>query len=92
MIVRILGVGQFEVSDDRLEALNEHDEAIVRAVEAGDEVAFDRSLEALLAGVREAGRPVPDDHLGSSDLMLPGPDATIEDVRVLLSEEGLIPG
>jgi Cu+-exporting ATPase len=64
----------------------------VRAVEAGDEAAFDRSLEALLAGVRETGRPVPDDYLGPSDLVLPGPDATIEDVRALLSEEGLIPG
>ena len=92
MIVRILGEGQFEVPDDRLDALNEHDEGIVRAVEAGDEAAFDRSLEALLTGVRETGQAVADDYLGPSDLVLPGPDATIEDVRALLSEEGLIPG
>jgi hypothetical protein len=45
-----------------------------------------------LSLVREVGERVPDDYLGSSELVLPNADATIEEVRALLGEEGLIPG
>lgn len=92
MIVRVLGEGQFDVPDDRLDELNELDEEILRAVEVGDLKAFSRALEALLAEVRRAGSPMAHDHLGPSDLVLPGPDATLDEVRGLLDEEGLIPG
>jgi len=92
VIVRVLGEGQFDVPDDRLDELNELDEEILRAVEAGDLEAFSRALEALLAEVRRAGSPMAHDHLGPSDLVLPGPDATLDEVRGLLDEDGLIPG
>ncbi len=92
MIVRILGEGQFDVPDDALKGLNQHDEEIIGAVAAGDEATFRRALTALVAGVREAGRPLDPSHLGGSHLILPGPDATIEEVRSLLSEDGLVPG
>ncbi|MFC9955139.1 hypothetical protein ACFVIN_32780, partial [Streptomyces prasinus] len=44
--------------------------------------------------VHELGEPLPDDALEPSDLILPSPDATIEEVRRLLSDDGdgLIPG
>lgn len=92
MIVRILGEGQFDVADERIAGLNQHDEALVEAVEAGDETAFQAHLGALLGAVRAVGRALPDDHLGPSDLVLPPSDATIGDVRGLLADEGLIPG
>lgn len=92
MIVRILGEGQFEVDDARLAELNYLDEALVTTCEAGDGEAFARDLVALVAGVRAAGTPVPDEYLGPSDLLLPGPDATLEEVQGMLSEEGLLPG
>ena len=92
MIVRILGEGQYDVSEERLEELNDLDEQLIRAVEGGDEAAFAESLEGLLAGVREGGRRLSDDHLGPSDLVLPDPDSTLEEVRGLLGGEGLIPG
>jgi len=38
------------------------------------------------------GKPVPADHLGPSEFIIPGDDATLDEVRDLLSEEGLIPG
>jgi hypothetical protein len=92
MIVRILGEGQLEVPDSALDGLNQIDEDIIRAVETGDEDAFRRDLEALLDRVRSTGTPVPDDYLGPSDLMLPSGDSTLEEVRSLLGDEGLIPG
>ena len=92
MIVRILGEGQYDVSDDALPRLNELDSAVEAGVEAGDEAAFATALAALLEGVRTAGVPHPADALDESDLILPPADATLAEVRDLLSDEGLIPG
>ena len=92
MIVRILGEGQYDVSDGSVAALNELDDAVEAAVASGDETAFRSALEALLAGVREHGTRHPDDSLDESDLILPPDDATIDEVRHLLAGDGLIPG
>jgi len=92
MIVRILGEGQLEVADDKLDSLNEIDRVVESAVESGDDHAFTTSLAALLDGVRRSGKPLPQDSLDDSDLILPPADATIEEVRQLLQGDGLIPG
>jgi hypothetical protein len=92
VIVRILGEGQIDLPDDAMDPLNEVDDELVAALDAGDQRAYTEALERLLTGVRAAGRPVAEDYLGPSDLVLPGPDASIEEVRALLSDEGLIPG
>ena len=92
MILRILEEGQLDVPDGALDELNDLDDNLVVAVEAGDDAGFRSSLEALLARVRELGTPVPADHLGPSELFLPAADATLEDVRKLMDEEGLLPG
>lgn len=54
MIVRILRQGQFDVPDMALDTLNELDEALVTAIESGDDDTFTRALAELLAGVRTA--------------------------------------
>jgi hypothetical protein len=92
VILRILGEGQLEVADESLHELNELDEALIGAVDKGDEAQFRRCLTHLVNRVREVGKPVPPDHLGPSEYIIPGPDATLDEVRELLSEEGLIPG
>ena len=94
MIIRILGEGQYDVSDEALDRLNELDSAVETAVESGDEGAFGTALAALLEGVRTVGVAHALDSLDESDLILPPADATIGEVRELLSEsdEGLIPG
>ena len=91
MIVRILGEGQFEVDDARLEELNRLDDRVVEAIEAGDDGEFAAALDDLLTTVRTQGSKVPDDHLGGSELVLPEAGASLEEVRSLLDEEGLIP-
>jgi hypothetical protein len=94
VILRILGEGQFEVADANLEELNRLDDNVQKAVQASDHDRFAVALEALLRGVRSLGSAVPPDYLGPSELVLPGPDSSLEDVRAMLdtSEEGLIPG
>lgn len=92
MIVRILGEGQLEVPDAELDTLNALDADVQAAVEAGDETAFRTALQALVAGVRASGTPVADDALVESDFVLPAPDASLEEVRELLGDEGLVPG
>ena len=92
MIIRILGEGQFDVAEHTVEALNGIDNELQVAVDSNDEVGFREALRSLLALVREVGERVPDDYLGPSELVLPNADATIEEVRALLGDEGLIPG
>jgi hypothetical protein len=92
VIVRILGEGQLHVDDDAVAELNELDAKLEAAVERHDEAAFRPALDALLARVRSAGRPVDPGSLEPSELIVPGPDATMAEVHKLLSDEGLIPG
>ncbi|GGZ69984.1 hypothetical protein ACFOOM_03245 [Streptomyces echinoruber] len=92
MIVRIMGEGQVRLADGHLAELNPLDDELLREMENGDGPGFRRTLHALLTKVRELGEPVPDDSLEPSDLILPAPDATLEEVRNLLSDDGLIPG
>jgi hypothetical protein len=92
VIVRIMGEGQYDLADGHVNALNHLDGKIEKAVEDGDEESFRAGLDELLAAIRVAGRQLPDDALLDSDLMLPPADATLEEVRELLGDEGLIPG
>ena len=93
MIVRILTEGQWELSDDAVRTLSPLDDEVEKAVRTGNEAELAAALHALLEQVRSSGRPVPDDQLLDSDLILPSTAATVEEVRELLSgsEEGLIP-
>jgi hypothetical protein len=92
VIVRIMGEGQVELDDAHLAELNKLDDELSRETESGDEAGFRRTLEALLDAVHRMGTPVPDDLLEPSELILPERDATIDDVRAMLSDNGLIPG
>ena len=91
MIVRILGEGQYDLPEPALARLNELDAALEAAVEAGDEAAFAAALVALHDGVRSIGAAHDPDSLDESDLILPPADATIDQVRQMLNDDGLIP-
>lgn len=92
MIVRIMGEGQLEVADSHLTELNKLDNELLAEMESGDEAGFRRTLHALLDKVRDIGEPLADDSLEPSELILPSPDATLENVKELLGDDGLIPG
>ncbi|GGW81139.1 hypothetical protein GCM10010503_68220 [Streptomyces lucensis JCM 4490] len=92
MIVRIMGEGQVKLDDSHFTELNELDDELLAEMESGDGEGFGRTLTALLDAVRRLGTPLPDDALEPSELILPSPDATLQEVRELLSDDGLIPG
>ncbi len=92
MIVRILGEGQFRVDDGLAAELNRLDTELEKAVEQRDEATFAAALAGLLGQVRQQGSPLPADILEPSDLILPHQDSSMDEVRKLLTDEGLIPG
>jgi hypothetical protein len=92
VIVRILGEGQYDLSDDAVSSLNDLDAEVESAIEAGDEAVFHKALGQLLDRVRTAGVPHDAESLDPSDLILPMADATLAEVKDMLSGDGLIPG
>ncbi|MCX5148126.1 hypothetical protein AB0C90_08560 [Streptomyces sp. NPDC048550] len=92
MIVRIMGEGQVRVADSHFTELNKLDDDLLGEMESGDEEGFRRTLGALLEAVRRLGEPLPDDALEPSELILPEQDASLDEVREMLSDDGLIPG
>ena len=87
MIVRIATEGQYDFPDDDADRLNELDNDVVAAVEAGDETAF----ASLLELVRSDGKPVADDVLEESDVIVPPPDLTFAEAGHQFTGDGLIP-
>ncbi|MFJ8849394.1 hypothetical protein [Streptomyces sp. NPDC102437] len=92
MIVRIMGEGQVALADSHLAELDGLDDELLAEMESGDGPGFRATLHALLARVRELGTALPDDSLEPSELILPSSDATLEEVRAMLRDNGLIPG
>jgi len=92
VIVRILGEGQFSVDEAATVELNKLDTQLEAAVERNDETAFTAALHGLLDKVRELGAALPSDALEPSDLILPSGDSSMDEVRKLLTDDGLIPG
>ena len=92
MIVRILGEGQFDIDDSDTTELNRLDSELETAVEHNDAAAFTAALHGMLAQVRAQGSPLPPDSLEPSDLILPPQDSSMDYVRKMLTDEGLIPG
>jgi hypothetical protein len=86
VIVRILGEGQYSVDDSERAALDTLDDALMAAVDGGDERAFATALATLTAEVRRAGSPLDDDDFAPSDLVVPFADASLDETRGLLAQ------
>jgi hypothetical protein len=91
VIVRLMGEGQYQVSDDLRERLEALDEEAMAALDAEDEGELDAKLDEMSELVRQQGERLPDEDLSPSDAMIPPSDLTLEETRQLFSDEGLIP-
>lgn len=90
MIVRISGEDQYRL-DGVHARVDELDNAVVAAVDAGDERRFHSAYDELLAFVRANGTPLTEDELAGSDLILPPPDISLAEAQSEFTGVGLIP-
>jgi hypothetical protein len=91
VIVRISNEAQFRLDDGHHARLDELDDAVVAAVDAGDEDGFAAAFQELLTFVRTQGEEVEDDELEPSEFILPPGDLSFAEAREEFSGEGLIP-
>jgi hypothetical protein len=91
VIVRIAGEGQYEVSDDVAAQLNDLDNQVVAAVDAGDEPGFQEAFSQLIELVESSGSKLPSEELAVSDVIVPPRDISFEEAKSDFTGEGLIP-
>ncbi len=91
MIVRIMGEGQYRLSKDVLERVNELDNTVVKAVEADDEDGFHASFEEMLEAIRSEGEHLGDEEIETSDVIVPPSDTSFAEAAAEFSGDGLIP-
>jgi hypothetical protein len=91
VIVRIATESQYRLPDDAAAELNELDNDVVAAVEAGDEDRFHDVFERMLDLVRRAGQPLDEDELAESEVILPPPDTSFVEAAAEFTGDGLIP-
>jgi PspAA-like protein len=91
VIVRISTEGQYRLPDGDADRLNDLDNDVVAAVDAGDEDRFHEVFEQMLDLVRSEGRPLAVDVLEESDVILPPPDLTFVEAGEQFTGDGLIP-
>jgi len=91
MIVRIMGEGQYRLSEETIDRVNGLDNAAVEAVDSGDEDAFHAAFEELLDIIRKDGEHLGDEEIETSDVIVPPPDTSFEEAAAEFSGDGLIP-
>ncbi len=87
MIVRVLGSGQYRLSESTEQAVHDLDRSLLSAVEAKNDVRTHQLLEEMIALVQREGAPVGLDELVPSDAVLPHDTFTIEEFHALLGRE-----
>jgi hypothetical protein len=91
VIARLMGEGQYTIDDDVAAQLNQLDDRAVAALDANDEPTLDQVLDEMWGLVRDRGERLPDEELSASELIIPPSDLTLEETRLLFTDEGLIP-
>lgn len=90
MIVRIQGEGQWELSGAQLDELDAIDNQMLEEIDHHDESRFQQLLGQMLDYVRNNGRRLPPEEIVESNVILPPADATVDEVKALFTDEGLI--
>jgi hypothetical protein len=90
VIIRVLHEGQYEVEGQALQRVDELDSQIFEAVADGNQGRYEQLFGQVLEAVRRDGKPLAADDLRPSELILPAADSTLEEVRSLFEQEGLM--
>ena len=91
MIVRISGEDVYELDESHHAKLDELDDAVVTAVDAGDEATFHELWAQMLELVRSDGEALGEEELEGSDVILPPRDITFAEAQGEFTGDGLIP-
>jgi hypothetical protein len=86
MVVRIHMEDQYRLSDAAAAELDKLDDALMAAMDAGDNAAFSSALAAMLAYVRQNGVKVPTDEIIPSDVILPSEDMTLDEAHEIMEK------
>ncbi len=92
MIIRILGEGQFRLDDKLVDELNRIDNRIVDHVQKGDEMAFRKDLESLVATIKTQGEPLDPVDIIPSGIIVPPSDMSFQEAKQVFCGPGLIEG
>lgn len=90
MIVRLMGEGQYEIDKKHVDEINKIDNDLVKIVNQGDEKTFKVEFKKLTDTVRKYGKPLSNDILKPSEVIIPPSDISIEDAKKIFKGEGLI--
>ena len=90
MIVRLMGEGQYEIDKKHVDEINRIDNALVNIVNKGDEKTFKVEYKKLTDTVRKYGKPLSNDILKPSEVIIPPADISIEEAKKIFKGEGLI--
>jgi hypothetical protein len=99
VIIRISGQGQFKVSTEILDKINEIDNSIVDLIEnvslgSSDHKLTQKELQAKLTEmnnlITSKGQPIDDKEIVESGVIVPDSDLSIEEATKIFKGEGII--
>lgn len=90
MIVRISGLGQFELDDNATHHLEQLDQRLTAALHAGQEAEFHRLLHQTIEYVKNSGPELPHERVVPSDIVIPPEDVGMEEAASFFTDEDLL--
>jgi hypothetical protein len=86
MIVRILTDNQYRLDDQHAAQLDQLDDQLLHAMDAGDDARFSTVLQQLVTLVRDNGTLVGMDEVVPSEVIVPAPDMSLAEACQLLEQ------
>ncbi len=85
VVVRIQGEDQYRLGESDHAQLDAYDKQLVTAIESGDQAAFHKALQDVLAFVRSRGVRVSATESVASAVVIPGEDMTLEEAKAIMA-------
>jgi hypothetical protein len=89
MIIRIMGEGQYQASEDLCNELNKIDNHIVTLVEEGKAEEYIKELVRLISEIKGRAEPLDPKEIVKSDIIVPPGDLSFEEAKAIFKGEGI---
>ena len=89
MIVRIMGEGQYRVSETLCSELNEIDNRIVTLVMEGKADEFRKELAKLVSEIKNRGEAINPEEILESNIIVPPEELSFEEAKDIFKGEGI---